>query len=672
MRARPALVLAYALLLLPGGASSQHFSSARGAALGAWTGVASDPGALDWNPAGLTGVRDWELSAANFYGFGGAARSVTFQSAAIARRFLPGHTAAVRFSPGISAEFVVPSTFTVEDSGSSIMTQFDKEISYSERLAIGYAFRAGDRFSLGVAAHFLEEKVTDTKYSIDTNNVVSASPAEYRGNSWSVDWGALWEPRPDLKVGAVAKNLFRITESSLPGEAASPPLDLSKTLRAGASYAGFGEVLVSADADLDKRFRAGAEWAAAPFLRAAAGVCLEGDGGFSAEALSAGLSGSAGNVEMALGLLFFLDQTDRGGSAELSRFLSSGIDAIEYNAFTGDRASFSVSVSLGRTRDPIARIEYVEMLSDIYPSSSPVYAFRPVGRARVRNVSDSPIEATVRFSMTPFMDSPTESRPQAILPGETAEIPFFAVLNSAVQGVRTMTVSEGEVSVSAVTTGEREDSYPARVLVRGKNDWNGDVTLLRYFVTPGDPQILAVTRSVLNEGADAADSADARLRDFGRARMLFDALSGGLLYVNDPRSSQDRVQYPSETLGLKGGDCDDFTVLYCSMLSSIGIRTAFVDVVPPGSPDSAHVYMMFDTGIAGEDAGLLGDNPKRYILRGRQDGGATLWIPIETTLTKKGFDAAWEYGANQYYRDVEVGYGLVRGWVRVVDQETDY
>ena len=38
MRARPALVLAYALLLLPGGASSQYFSSARGAALGAWTG----------------------------------------------------------------------------------------------------------------------------------------------------------------------------------------------------------------------------------------------------------------------------------------------------------------------------------------------------------------------------------------------------------------------------------------------------------------------------------------------------------------------------------------------------------------------------------------------------------------------------------------------------------
>ena len=666
------LTASLAALLLPSPGPAQHFSSARGTSLGAFTGAVSDLGVLDWNPAGLTHVLDWELSAANFLQFRQGAQNFTFHHAAVGKRFLPDHSAAVRFSPGISLEFIVPSTFTVEDSGASIITQFDKEISYAEQFALGYAFRAADRFSLGFAAHFLEEKVTDTEYGIDTNNIISASPVQYTGNSWSVDWGAMWDPGTGWRIGAVAKNLFRITESSLPAEANVPELRLPKTVRAGASYTGLQNILISADAGFDRQFRAGAEWAAADFLKVSAGAYINGEDGFRAEAIGAGVSSPVGNVRLGLGFLFFTDQADRGGSADLSGFQQSGIEGIEYNAFTGDRVSFDVSVNLGRTRDPIAKIEYVEILSDIYPSSSAVYAFRPVGRARVRNVTDSPIEATVSFHVVPFMDAPTESRPQVIPAGETTEVPFFAVLNSAVQGIRSMTVSEGEVSVSAVRTGESEDSYPAKVLVRGRNDWNGDVTLLRYFITPEDPEILSTTRSVLGAEGPALDSADAGLRNFRRAKALFDALTGRLLYVNDPWKSQDHVQYPSETLALKGGDCDDLTVLFCSMLSSVGIRTAFVDVVPPDRPDSAHIYLMFDTGIPPEGAGLLTDNPKRYIVRGKPDGSATLWVPLETTLTRKGFASAWEDGANQYYDNVEVGLGLMRGWVRIVDQETDF
>jgi len=651
---------------------SQHFSSARGAALGAWTGVASGLGALDWNPAGLTSVRDWELSTSNFLLFHPSDRNLTFHHAAAGKRFLSDHAAAVRVSPGIRLDFIVPSTFTVEDSNATIVTRFDKEITYTEQFALGYAFRAADGLSAGFSAHFLEEKVTDTEYSIDTNNVISSTPLTERGNSWSVDWGVMWDPSAAWRLGAVAKNLFRITESSIPEGLNSYRLDLPKTVRAGCSFTGLRGFLFSADADLEKQFRVGSEWTVAPFLGVGAGLYVNGSSGIRAEAVGAGVFATLANVDIGVSGLFFTDQANRRGSADLSLLTGVAIDGIEYNAFTGDRASLSLALNLGRTREPLARIEYVEMLTDIYPSSAQVYAFRPVGRARIRNESDSPIEARVSFNIDRYMDTPTESRPQRLQPGETAEVPFFAVLNTALQGLRTMVVREGEVSVSAVRTGESEDRYSARVLLRGKNDWNGDVTLLKYFVTPDDPDILKFTRSVMNDGAGAIDTTDGRLRNFRRARALFDALAGRLLYVSDPRGSQDNVQYPSETLQLKGGDCDDMSVLYSSMLASIGIRTAFIDVVPPESPDSAHIFMMFDSGIRPEDAALVSDNSKRYVIRAGKGGEETLWIPVETTLTREGFGKAWADAAEQYYRDVEVEFGLVRGWVRVVDQDMDY
>lgn len=667
-----ALGTAALLLSMQAETSAQHLSSARGLGLGAYTAAADDLGALDWNPAGLASVRDWELSAASFLQLRSGEGAGAFHHAALGKRFLPGHAAAIRYSPGMRLEFVVPSTFTVEDSGSSIMTQFDRTISYEEQFALGYAFRPGAGISLGFGAHFLEERVDDAAYSIDTNNVISSTPVRYAGNSWTLDWGAAWDPFPGLRVGAVAKNLVRITESSLPAEADAPSLSLPKAVRAGAAWSAARNVLLAAEAGSDERLRAGAEWTPLEALSLATGTHLKWAEGSGVEAVTAGATARLGTVTASAGVLLFADQAGRGGSAGLPAFRASGIEAIEENAFTGNRAVFTVSVDLGRARDPIARIEYVEMLSDIYPASSAVYAFRPVGRARVRNVTDAPIDATVGFRIDGFTDARTESRPQRIPPGETAEIPFFAVLNAAVQGVRSMTVGEGEVSVTAVRSEGAEDRYPARVLVRGKNDWNGDATLLKYFLTPGDPAILSATRAALGASAAAADSADPRLRNFFRARTLFDALSGRLLYVHDPRGSQDHVQYPSETLDLRGGDCDDLTVLFCSMLSSIGIRTAFVDVVPPEAPDSAHIYLMFDTGIPAGEAGLLSDNPKRYVVRGAQSGPPTVWVPLEPTLTRKGFDAAWEDAANQYYRSVEVGMGLARGWVRIVDHETEF
>ena len=139
------------------------------------------------------------------------------------------------------------------------------------------------------------------------------------------------------------------------------------------------------------------------------------------------------------------------------------------------------------------------------------------------------------------------------------------------------------------------------------------------------------------------------------------------MYVNDPKLTQDYVQYPSETLSLNGGDCDDMAVSYATLLASVGISTAFVDVVPPEKPDQAHIYMIFDTGIAPEFSNTISDNPKRFVIRKNEDGHESVWIPVETTVIRKGFEEAWRAGADEYFQDVEVNSGLIKGWVHVVN-----
>lgn len=81
------------------------------------------------------------------------------------------------------------------------------------------------------------------------------------------------------------------------------------------------------------------------------------------------------------------------------------------------------------------------------------------------------------------------------------------------------------------------------------------------------------------------------------------------------------------------GDCDDSTVLYCSLLESVGIKTALIQL-------QSHVLMAFDLGsISVKQAQEMG-LPNDYY----ETVNGQAWIPIETTFINKGFAAAWQEG----------------------------
>jgi tetratricopeptide (TPR) repeat protein len=115
----------------------------------------------------------------------------------------------------------------------------------------------------------------------------------------------------------------------------------------------------------------------------------------------------------------------------------------------------------------------------------------------------------------------------------------------------------------------------------------------------------------------------------------------GMNYVIDPASSYielsesasslDSLNYPYQTMFYRGGDCDDLSILFCSMLEALGVDTAFITI--PG-----HIYMAFSLGP--DSAGMPESDLIRY--------GEQWWLPVEITVTNKGFLRAWRIGAQEW------------------------
>lgn len=644
----------------------QHLSSVRGSALGAFTALSDDIASIDWNPAGLVSIRDWDLTASIYAAFrrNVPLKGISLYTAGTAKRFLDFHVLAGSYTPGQNLEFVVPTAFTFPDGGPTIT--YDKHITYREQYALGYGYQVTPTVALGVSARFREQLITDAQFVAEQGTTGLIRTVDYTANAWDIDVGLDWKPTPEWSFGAVAKNLFRLTESELQGEILSYGLRNVKILRVGAAYRATPTTILAFDFDTQTMGGVGSEWMLGERWALRQGVLFGGSSSQFIAGLSIGVGFSYARTKINLGYLHFMNQSQRS-QPTLQEFLDQGVQDLGYNAFTPDQLSLSATISLGRTRDTWAKIEYVQILSEVYPSSYQVHAFRPLGKARVKNVSAKPIEARVSFFVDQYMDNPTVTRPYYIEPNAEIDVPFTAIFNEAIRFVPSMVLRAADVFVKASQAEDYDDKSQTRLIIRGRNDWDGDALTLRYFVTPEEPDIMRFTRSVMSQNKDTIAAVSKQLEKFRSARLLFQEFASRLTYVNDPKASKDRVQFPSETLALRGGDCDDMTVCYSSLLSSIGIGTAFVDVIPPQRADDAHIFMLFDTEVPAIQAKLISENPKRYVVRKNERGEETVWVPVETTAITEGFQRAWEIGAREYFDYVEVGLGAVRGWVRLVD-----
>ena len=276
-----------------------------------------------------------------------------------------------------------------------------------------------------------------------------------------------------------------------------------------------------------------------------------------------------------------------------------------------------------------------------------------IGRIWLKNESHEPVTVHIKLFMDEFVSrdgTEVASGDIELPPRKRTSVPIrqLVLTSSAVELLHAQPVqaeikvieSGGAAYKAATTTVKLHDIHTTLL---------DDVGKLGSFVLSEDPTVEAFTETVFAEFVQEIDAINQTGIPLGlyRAMLLFDALHG-ISYKSDPNipfdsGTNDDIKYPHEMLahlteqtsdaGQSGafGDCDDSTALYCSLLESVGIKTALIQL--PG-----HVMMAFKLGQISIDQAQQA-NLRYYVPINGQ-----VWIPIETTLIKDGFVAAWKAG----------------------------
>lgn len=98
---------------------------------------------------------------------------------------------------------------------------------------------------------------------------------------------------------------------------------------------------------------------------------------------------------------------------------------------------------------------------------------------------------------------------------------------------------------------------------------DAELRTLRTMVTKyrATPNIRDLAMYIITEaGAESRD-------EKAQATAIGNWVQANIYYVHE---LPERFQTPTETLRSKAGDCDDFTVLVCSLLESLGIPSALI------------------------------------------------------------------------------------------------
>jgi hypothetical protein len=649
-----------------GVASGQSLTSPRATALGAFGAVVDDSRNFVANPAGLAGVIDWEFNAAAYLSAVGGNTGAVFHGLTLAKRIHRHHALGLQFSDGTFQEFVLPGQAVIVGQDPASV---DRTITYSEPLSFGYVYTPIPQLSIGGAVRFRREKVVDTQYQLMDTAITRLPDAVYEDDAWMADLGILLRPGERLNLSLLGRNLLAGSPSQFPADLEEYHLDRDASLEIGVAWSAIPSLLLALQGSTTGSGAAGLEWNAGESMALRTGLYMSDSETQFVYAFGAGLGWTYEFFDIDASYLGFFDQSTHAGGVPADRFDPSLISMIDLNPYTTPRISVDLTARFGQIYQSPVQIDGVKILSPVFPAFSDHLAYTPIATAFVTNIDLEPVQVRATFFVDDIMDAPTESGPVFIAPGQQVEIPLVALFNSSrLKAIQGPELREATVSVTP-ERGEHRNAEESRVrvLIQGRNAWDGDASSLRYFVTPEDSAVVRFTREILYRNRAELDGVPQHLIRFHKARLIIDAFSGDLVYVNDPRTTSDVVQYPGETLRLQGGDCDDMTVCFASLLSSIGIPTAFVDVVPPDDPAKSHIYLLFDTGVPPASGAEIADNRKRFVVRQGDGGEETLWVPMETTVIMKGFEEAWKAGADEYLEDVEINLGVARGWVRIVD-----
>lgn len=289
-------------------------------------------------------------------------------------------------------------------------------------------------------------------------------------------------------------------------------------------------------------------------------------------------------------------------------------------------------------------------LGSVFPIFHAFYDDHPVGSAVVKNTGPKPLtDVRVSFIIKQYMDGPKESATIAELnPGETREVPLYALFKSTILEVTepTKVTAEVDAAYKEYDGSQNQSAVTATLRVYDRNamTWDDD-RKAAAFVSAKDPWVLALSNNVTAMVRDIRNPGI--VKNLETAIAFHDALRiYGLAYSPNPSTpysytsthpeTVDFLKFPRQTLTYRAGDCSDFSILYASFFESVGIETAFITV--PG-----HIFMAINLELSPEKAKAeLAEWADLIFLDGKS------WLPIETTVRDKGLLDAWGEAAREW------------------------
>ena len=612
------------------------------------------------NPGNFVAKSDWEFSAIYGADFSSSGSNISNDIFLISlSKKMDRHYFYFRYTPAFKKSFIISAgnNITIDSSSASLKTT----INYSEKFGLGYSYSFGSNFSLGFSTRYFEEEMKEDVFNffIGDTSILTTSTSVSQKKFWRTDFGMNYLLSERIRLNLSSKNLFLLNEN---GNLSNKhfELKLKKGIIFGLESKLSENLALNFNWDVASSFLLGSFYLFEIFGgKVIGGINITHDQTQNPfiNVIMPTVSFSSNLYSVSLSYINYLQSRNN----RLSDFAEKGIQNIVSNQFADDKLLLSMNFALSFKHEKAVEFLDVEVTNDIFPTLTEEFVNHPFAIGHAKNLTDKTISVKP-ISFIPGINNEHIYSPTVeIAPNSIGEVKFFTLISDE-KNYEKRKIDNAEFLLFT-TEPDYEDKTEKPVLINTKNNWDGKVSNLRYFVYRSFDYSLDFATRTMKNYSSAIDS-NVYLKKFNSVKVLFSEFVKNMNYFSDPRTSFEYVQFPKETMERKGGDCDDLSVAFASILEIAGIETAFVDF--KSDDGISHVNLLINTGLNSSQAELITQNDKKYFLRENQNGEDEIWIPLETTHFVS-FESSWNLAAEKFYREAIENFGLQKGKVLITD-----
>ena len=617
---------------------------------------------IESNPSNYSNLKDWGIELT--YG-GEFANSTTSNLYLLSLSKRIGHSNfSLRYTPGYQKDFIFNSGESIILNDSSTQTLSSKFI-YKEIFGFGYSYQITDKLSFGFTTRlFNQEFNNEVVEPVFSDSLFFNLKTETEKiNFWKTDFGINFSPVENISFSVASINLIDVSSKTDITSNSAYEIRRPKGVLIGAYISPIKQISFNFLYETTQSFMAGIE-GTFDLPNGSIGLSVTAMHDKYQSPYIAGMLPAISYQSKVFGITlsgvkYF---RDKNTTQSFSVFENEGIRNILNNRYSFDKVTLTITFRLNTITEEKAKILSIEIVQEIFPAFEDNYLDKPFALGRVVNKTDKKIRIKPSSKIIGFNRDIIYSPSVSITAYDTVEVPFYTIVPDTYSNKQNK-VSYADFYIST-RNNEPDDKLQKPILINKINAWDGKVFHLKEFIKKDQNYLMKYAKEILSENKSKLDTIVYFLTTFYKAKILFNNLFKKFVYVADPNATSDFVQFPKQTINLKGGDCDDLSVLYSAVLESVGIQTALIDYKP--EKGLGHVNLLFNTELSPRRAKWITDNDSKYFIRKNSKGKDQVWIAIETT-SLTGFMKAWDLGIEKFNNEAINKLGLAKGKVEIVD-----